>query len=340
MAYAQNTITDPNASNVFATEVETLLAAAGWTRVESLVPSGTFKANVWKSSGASNLCGYDWYLSIQWNTVGTTECTVIIAGTAYDLPSHTISGIPAWLYPSGGGVNASPPGWNEPVTGNGWPGVMINAAPTADTSANGHPNSYGNNAPWLQNVVPSAAFAYWISITKDHVSIFTTTPGLFYHASSLAIDAGWPAAWPNVYGHPIIAVSNGGSPNRGKGGAGISATVIGQGSSQGNNRYGDANLTPNIGTPLPSLNGNYLPAYAWKDAAYLNGYYGAGGAPLYDSPQFGEPIKIGDAIDWYRVYGGSIGDTITIGGATYVLSGPLSQYVSPADASYIAVLVE
>src|SRR5690606_24551100 len=101
-------------------------------------------------------------------------------------------------------------------------------------------------------------------------------------------------------------------------------------------------FTDPIGAMLPALSNDYLPAYAWRPDFYLETLVGAGAG--WTTPTgLGDGLLIGSAIDFYMVAGGSIGDTVTIESATYVLSGPLPFGTTTALSNTkqtIAVLVE
>jgi hypothetical protein len=318
MAYGQNTISNANSSNVYVSALEALLTTAGWTLVESLTPSGTFKTDVWKSAGAGNLAGYDWYLAILWNTIGSQQTVDIIAGGAYDLPSHTISQIPADLQ-SGTKSGAGYVPYAEVGTGDLWGGYMVNVATDTNTQVNWPHTLRSQNKPWHSAITPSSAFGYWFSVTRDHVVMFTTIDGLFYIAGTLHLDANW-------HSYPVPPVLNP-LASTSKFFTGISAALIGIDSSAGGNNanYIAPRVRPNVnvGILLPDVAGNYLPAYAWKREFFLD--------------------HIGSYEDFYFVNGGSVGDTVTIGGGTYVITGPVGPPTTETSFSiqaYVAVLVE
>lgn len=328
MAYAQNTIIDANAANIFAGVLNGLMIDAGWTVVETLTPSTTFRTVVYKSAGTGNAAGYDWYIALMYNTVGTEQQVQIIAGNAYNSGTHILSGI--------GGSAAS----QNPTAGNAYnetsgahmPGYGVNVATDTLTSWSAHGNSMIK--PWFAVIVPSSAFGYWMSVTLDHVGVYTTIPGIFF-ASTLAMDPAYTAL-SFVMTNPIVSAASG----AGIGNAGPSGAIHGQGLSEfaSNNITDTTRPSAKVGAPLPILAGNYLPAYAWRGAWYLTA--GAGGAttsaPAWDNPAFGDGLHIGDAIDYYQVNGGNLGDTVDILGSTYVLSGNLASI----GTLFFAMLVE
>lgn len=328
MAYAQNTIIDANAANIFAGVLDGLMIDAGWTVVETLTPSTTFHTTVYKSAGGSNVAGYDWYIALMWNAIGTEQQVEIIAGNGYDISTHTLKGI-------GGkntsqNPNASGQRYNE-VDGSHFSPYVVNVATNTITTFSTHGGS--QQKPWFAVVVPSSAFGYWMSVTLDHVGVYTTIPGFFF-ASTLAMDSTYTALG-FVMVNPIISAASGpGSV----GDLGPSGAIFGQGQSNFGTDWiqDDTRVSAMVGSPLPILTGHYLPAYAWRGAWYLSG--GNGGSttssPSWDSPAFGDGFHIGDAIDYYQVNRGNLGDTVEILGSTYVLSGLILGQIS------FAMLVE
>jgi hypothetical protein len=333
MAYAQDTITSANASNVFAEALDTLLIAASWSVVETLTPSGTFRTKVYKSDGTLNAAGYDWYIALMWNTVGTEQQVQVISGGAYDDSTHKLSQIP--LAPNS--INGTQIGNNYAleVTGDLWGGYNVNVVTNLATQATcDRSGSALRDKNWFSTITPSSAFAYWMSVTLDHVSIYTTITSAnpqYYFTATLDVDPTWTARPFDVATNPVIAYARV---------AGISASMISPSGTQHINPTSDD--AANIGILLPTLDGTYLPSYAWRDTWYLKSVassYAPGVDPTWDSPQLGDGMLIGKGIDYYRVYGGSLGDTVTIDGSTYVLSGRMIGNNDPAGV-FVAVLVE
>ena len=333
MAYAQNTIISPNASNALAVIVSGLLDDAGWVLEDSGTVSTTYRYEVWKSSAANNQCGYDWYVSLQWNTIGTEQTFDIIAGGAYNSGTKAISQIAA--YP-GGAPGSNPSPYVEATTGDGAGPRPINTATT--TSRNWGSNHTGATTnvsrPWFTEIIPSSAFAYWASITLDHIALFTTinTITANYVAFTLDVDDTY-AALPYTNPTPVVAWHWAST-------LGVSATIVGaSGAVSTSNRR---NPVPGSwgpwGVPLPSLEGEYLDAYAWRPEIYIFNMIGAGGSPAFDNPAFDGRMRVGSAIDLYQVHQGSIGDTVTIDGGTYVL-GRVGSQANPQPQT-VAVLVE
>ncbi|MGB5084578.1 MAG: hypothetical protein WBO09_08195 [Methylocystis silviterrae] len=353
MGYSQDTIISVNAANVFAGILDGLLIAEGWTLVEELLPTGTNTptTRVYKSAGLTNQCGYDWYLALMYKQVGTEAQVRILGGGAYDSGTHIMTQIPAGLQPVTPSSGATQ--YADPVTGDLWGGYNVNIATnTAIQVISLRSGSIAQSWPFFSVIVPSSAFGYWMSVTLDHVAVFTTIPGS-YVVGTLDVDPAWTALVPGDFGNgvavnPVVAYVQNAAPNSTQY-QGISATAIGVPGTQGNTNQlapRASRATP-IGSPLPILDGSYLPAYAWRDAWYLvslnfSNNRSAGGTPAFDHPVMGQGIHIGNSIDWYMVYGGAIGDTVVIAGATYVLSGLLTGSTSDdtPTAAYIAVLVE
>lgn len=356
MAYAQDTIISANAANVFANVLTGLLVEAGWTLVETLSPSGTFTptTKVYKSAAADNQCGYDWYLAIMYKQTGTEAQVRILGGGAYDTGTKIMSQIPADTVPISVSSGRQ---YSEPVTGDLWGGYNVNVATnTSATVTSSRSGASAQNWPFFSIVVPSSAFGYWMSVTLDHVAIFTTIPGS-YVVGTLDVDPDYAALNSAGFGNgvavnPLVAYVQNSNPSTTQF-TGISALAKGVAGTPSNTNQ----LSPRArragpyGSLLPAITGPYLPAYAWRDAWYLASidYQGksSGGSPAFEDTALGGGIHIGDSIDWYMVYGGSIGDTVEIGGATYVLSGQITGSVQPDNSNdfiypgaYVAVLVE
>ena len=357
MAYAQDTIISANAANALATVIDGLLTTAGWTVVETLNPAGSNTPinKVYKSSGGSNAAGYDWYLAMMWKTTGTESWLQLIPGGAYDAGTHIITQIPYGLQHSP--INT----YADYATGDQWGGFNVNVATVSSGNVTpiGTSRTGATTRPWFATIIPSSAFGYWCSVTLDHVALFTTISspnGPFnFLASTLDVDAEWAALnSPPVFGNgvavnPVVAFygegTSGatGAPSKGQG---ISVSILGSNNTQ---RIGaDQRFAGQVGAILPTLTSPWLPAYAWRTAAYQTfadtQSDATGTDPTWDFPRFGDGFHIGDAIDFWQVRGGSIGDTVVIDGGTYVLSGAFNSGggASPitGDPVTFAVLVE
>lgn len=339
MAYAQGTMTSPNPSNDMRTIIDGLLISAGWTLVETLTPSGVFRNSVYKSPGASNLCGYDWYIMLAWQATGSEQVTSIMAGGAYNSTTHVLSqllgsqmGIPA----SGGGI----------VTDNSGLYAMsqtLNASTlTANTSGitiyyqNAANSNVFGSVPGIQTLLPSSAFAYWVSITLDHIFMFTTvssgkhTDGVI---STLARDPGFVAD-TNYFATPLVSWDIQPQFN-------VQGGLKGLASSSAMNYVASIqNFSGPFGPRLPIIHGTYYDAVAWKPYVWMADAQGALSSGTWDGTKLAGGLLIGHVPDFYMVYGGSIGDTVTIDSATYVL-GPLVTATTGLMAGLTAaVLVE
>lgn len=342
MAYAQDTLISANAANAYVTVLKGLLIDAGWTLEDSGVPSTTYAYEVYKSDGTLNDCGYDWYLSIQWNTVGTEQTVDIIGGAAWDDATKRISLIPAAMqgndYSSFGVADR----YASAGDGDLWGPVLVNAATNTlstvtSTIKGGVDGTYAKG--WHSTIIPSSAFACWMSVTLDHVAVFTTVPNA-YVVGTLDVDPAWLTQTFDVCESPLFSARRN-TPSAGTNPAsdGINAGPFGTGAVTANYIAPTFSREPNYGAPLPILEGNYLDAVAWRPRFYMTGLSGASNAaPTFDSPQFAGGLVIGDAIDLYAVTSGSIGDTVEIESATYVLTGPIAG--SGSLATVYALLVE
>ena len=332
MAYAQATITSADAANDLVTVIQGLLTDAGWTLEDTFTPSGTFRVQVWKSDGSLNQAGYDWYLTIKWNTVGTEQNVEIIGGAYYNSAGPTFGMVPARAGASGSGISSNV-NYSEP-DGDMWGKFSINSATgTTKTGAPPHGGQGATIRPWFCDIVPSSAFAYWCSVTLDHFGIFTTiNSSAYYIVGTLDVNPDY-VNLGYVASNPLYSLNQ--SLIWQDGIHGVSATVFGTGTTSADYRNPVTSHSGSWGVALPSITCEYLDAYAWRPAVYLSGLGGNGGSPAFDGPSFSDRILIGEAIDFYEVRAGSIGDTVTIDGGTYVISGPSS----PSNRSF-ALLVE
>lgn len=331
MAYAQNTILDVNAADVLANVLDGLFLTAGWTLEDSMTPSGDYRVKVYKSSALDNQCGYDWFCAVRWDSTGTESFFEVITMGAYDSGTKLATQIAASLSGTGTASGSSSP-YNEPVTGAHCGSLSMNSATSATTTWTTHGESITRD--WFRVIVPSSAFGYWASITLDHVWFTTTiTPPTNYLTTAfcsytLDVDPAW-SALGFVATNPVMMIS---------GGQGCSVSIIGTGTTDNDHRFGTvAGQVDTYGVALPALTSDMLPAYAWRPTPFLSGIdYDA----LEPAISVGGGVRqfiIGEAIDIYAVREGSIGDTVEIDSATYVLSG---NYNNVATLPCFAVLVE
>lgn len=327
MAFAQGTMTSVNASNDLRTIIDGLLTLAGWTLVETLTPSGVFRNSVYKSSGASNLCGYDWYLLVAWQTTGTEQVTSILGYLDYNTGTHVLShGIdgPMGMGPTIGALSIQDTDGGMGIGTNATFPVSTRAATSAAFQTSSIPGgNTGSNAatPGIQSLFPSSAFAYWISITLDHVCLFTTISsgqrgdGVI---STLALDSGYTA--DDNYRHTPLVCWN--TQNNGSSGTfftalGIKTTTAP--SSSTNYVASSTAFTREFGARLPNITGTFYDAVAWKPYVWYNDLAGGLSVGNWTGDQSIGGLLIGQVSDFYLVHGGSIGDTVTIDSATYVL---------------------
>jgi hypothetical protein len=173
-----------------------------------------------------------------------------------------------------------------------------------------------------------------MSVTLDHVGIFTTVAVNAQNAvySTLDMDAAYVAS--GLYDPtPIIGwdIDN----------FLMSSSLYGVPTSNNEFRGIHATFSGVYGSKLPALSDEYYDAYAWRPNVYLDYMNGgtAGANPFQNSAITGE-VLVGTALDIYLVWGGSIGDTVTIDAATYVLTGPMANTMSVGSRPTIALLVE
>jgi len=332
MSYAQDTITSADAANALATALDALFVDAGWETIETLTPSGNYRNRVYKSNAADNLCGYDWFVVMTWTTVGSERYVDLWAGSDYNPTTKVLSHIAA-----GRQVESIGQGNASDSTGAFAPGTINASTYTPGTSAPVF-NAYGANSAsnttiqtrGFHTLTPSSAFAYWASITLDHVAVFTTVAanaqsGVY---STLDLDPIY-AADTSFRPTPIVAWDTTSFA--------ISDGLIGPAGavSSGNYRATKIDYSRSFGSKLPALADEYEVAYAWRPAVYVDSITGSSS---FQDTSFRGGYYMGEAFDIYMVWGGSIGDTVTIDGGTYVLTMPMDPgSVQPCS---IAVLVE
>lgn len=333
MAYAQNTLTSPNAANDFATVVAGLLIGSGWTLVETLTPSGNYRNSIYKSPAASNLCGYDWYIALRWTTVGTENYVQVIPAQAYDSGTKLLSGICGAGFPTATPniVYSSEPttGYTSSTTLN-MATLTVSPAPTTITQR--QKSSTTTTTPGFQTLIPSSAFAYWMSITLDHVAIWTTVSVNSQDCvmSTLNVDPAYVAE--GIYNeNPIVSWDS--TFFR------MSSHLLGVAITSTTYVAAHANYSGVYGAKLPFLVDTYLDAYAWAPEIYLD-YLSLGPSNPIGGTQLVGMAHVGTCPDILMVWGGSIGDTIEVSGSTYVLSNPMTSNTSSEAQPTLAVLVE
>lgn len=352
MAYAQNTITSANAADDFVGVLNGLLIEAGWVEVETLTPSvSTNRNRIYRSPGTTNLCGYDWFLAVSWSTLGTENFVRVIAAEQYNETTNILSGICGATFsetPTSGGGSGAGSGYRSALNTSGHlvsttlnlGTLNTNTSPLTIVCVSGaSSSSTSQSVPGFQTLIPSSAFGYWMSVTLDHVALWTTVATNRQSAvmSSLVLDADFEAE--AIFNHtPLVGWGEGNVP----GGSYL------QGSSHflvsaapTNTVYTAAAITFSgvYGAKLPALSDTYLDAYAWQPYIYLS-YMGQGPVNPTPGTQIAGQIVVGRAPDFLMVWGGSVGDTVEVDSAVYVLTGPMLSSWSTDLRPTIAVLVE
>lgn len=324
MPYAQDTITSADASNDFVNVLDGLLIDAGWTVVETLTPSGNLRNRVYKSAGVSNLCGFDWYLLVSWTTLGTANYVQVIGASEYNAGTHIASGlsgapfgeIPSSSANNGGYKSGLPTTGLFSTTTRNMATFTVTSAPSTISSNYGNSGNQANNTyPGFQTLIDSSAFGYWMSVTLDHVALWTTVAANRQDAviSTLVMDAGYAAS--SLWNHkPIVTFSEAYfQMNAGIIGVAIDAThytAVG------------AEFSGVFGSKLPALTDSYLAAFAWQPYVYFT-YMEQGGSNTTPGTALFGGVVVGRVPDFYLAWGGSIGDTVEVDSATYVLTRPL-----------------
>lgn len=315
MAYSQDTITDVNAANVLVGILDGLLTAEGWETVETITPSGTFRNRIYRSPGTLNLCGYDWYLAVSWNTVGTEQYVRILGAEAYDSGSKILSRIcGAPFVPTSTSIKVCQPVDGRMISATlNLASSVVSASVTNFSTVNGSSSSTSQHNPGFQTIIPSSAFGYWASVTLDHVALWTTVAANSKDAviSSVIVDADYPFQQT-----PIIAFSDDAFE--------MSSAVIGVANTTSKWVGVHANFSGVIGARLPALSNAYDDAYAWQPYIYLD-YFGegSGNPPTLNAMNGG--VTVGRVPDFLLVWGGAVGDTVEVDAATYVLTGPFGS---------------
>ena len=191
-----------------------------------------------------------------------------------------------------------------------------------------------SSTPGFQTLIPSSAFAYWASISLVHFALFTTVAVNKQDAvyTALALDSDYVAA--GLYSpSPVVGWDI--HFRAASGFLGLAGTNVATGIFRSSHMY----YSRPFGAKLPSLSDEYFPAYAWQPHVYIDFLNGGPSGDPFEGTALQGGVHVGHAPDIYLVWGGSIGDTIEILSATYVLTGPLGS--TAADAGLcVALLVE
>lgn len=347
MPYAQDTITSANAADDFVDVLDGLLLAAGWTVVETLTPSGDFRNRVYQSSGLSNLCGYDWYLAVMWTVIGTENYVRVIPFEEYNAGTHVATKFPA-VFSEIPSSSSSPGGYKSARADGSITSTSLNLSTTPvstsmfTVSANygSSSNQYNAAGPGFQTLIPSSAFGYWMSVTLDHVALWTTVATNYQNAviSTLVLDSTYEA-----YGlfsdSPIVCWTSG--SGTGTSGYFQLSSHLAAGINPTTSSYVALGVTFSgvFGAKLPALSDTYLDAFAWQPYVYLS-YMTQGSTNPTPTTQIAGLIAVGQVPDFLMVWGGSVGDTVEVDSATYVLTGALCSNFSSDIRPTLALLVE
>jgi len=350
MAYAQDTITSANAANDFAAVVKGLLVTAGWTLVEELTPSGNFRNAVYKSDGTLNECGYDWYVAVMYTTLGTENFVRVIPFELYDSGTHIASGFPV-VFAQDPTSGSSPGGYKSARLNGLLSSTTLNMATTpvgltgflVSSNYGSSSNQYNNAGPGFQTLIPSSAFGYWASVTLDHVALWTTVAANVQSAvmSTLILEADYTAL--GLFSDSPIVCWTGQSAGTGMTGYFQLSSHLAVGINPTTTEYVAIGATfSNVyGAKLPALSDTYLDAFAWQPFVYLAYMTQGSGAanPTPTTALMGQ-VVVGRVPDFLMVWGGSIGDTVEVELATYVLTGAMLNNFDTDKRPTLALLVE
>ncbi len=334
MAYAQATLTSANASHDFAAVLDGLLIAAGWSVVETLTVGGTVQNKIYKSAGASNLCGYDWYLAVCSTNTGSANYLEVWASEAYNSGTHIMSSICGGPQAPGVPLGSSIAGSTFSNTVNGdASGATLNMSTKSLSPVRTSITTYSfgtntaNTVPGFSTLLPSSAFAYWMSVSLDRVGLFTSlaSGAVAQHAvySTVAFDSVYKAD-ARFKDTSIVCWQDFNSSTASAGFLISSGLIAASAPSSGNYTGSHFNFSQPFGSKLPILADTFDVAYAWAPHIYVDAING-GGVPPFPGTVFSGGIHAGAVPDFYLVYGGSVGDTVTVGGATFVLCPLLAQ---------------
>lgn len=336
MTYITNSLTSANPAADLYTAMAAALSSAGFTLVDTVVIS-TRTHKVWKCAAANNAHGLDWYLDVAYTTTGAGH---IWLGMFEDYNATTHVGYRG-IYNSTADTN------NAEATYYSRYGATGYALETNWTTVT-------NNVSVIQTQISN--FAYWISITGDRVIAMTSVrPTDVIYVGMF--DPYTP--WANKIGgllFPLIACTIN-SPSS-EGGSEISYVSAMNLPPTVGSSADPASLTrhPPITSLLQSAayrynNVNIYTAYnpgpnSTTSRPQGSGYGGANGFvdtltnDYYDIPRGGKLIVAVTWADRYNVTIGTLkdillfaaqavtrGDTVTITGSDWVLSGQNSNRV-------------
>lgn len=204
MTYHQLAIAaGPNPGGALQTALESALTSEGWMPDHD-ASVGTRRARVYLSPGSSNKAGYDWYLAIMWDTVGTGFFRVA-AGEELDTPNELL------LRAATGWNNAGPtPGAASGDGSMGADGATWGAIDLLSTSSTLTPIGPGagtTTGVGGLNSLPTGGFTVHLGVTLDVVTGTFTAPVNPSNSHFLfsTLDTGYP---DTHYGEFIGPVSN------------------------------------------------------------------------------------------------------------------------------------
>lgn len=358
MSYASGTINSATPVAQFKAAVAALFTASGWTLAGSgTTASATYNYEVYKSAGGSNQCGYDWHVAIIWKEAGYF---FLVAGDSYnptttELGAALVSGgqsMPSSKRPLGlfSAYNAGSSGLYPRIAS-----FKISDCVASELNTGRVVSNTGFITGGMRFTPPaSTAFGYWISVTKDHVVYGTTVAQGVGAAWTVALDAEYAAITMSKSTTPVFVVGTGYAENS------LVApmdqgNILFSGALQLTTSSADARgvnmrLASQKGPTLPTLTSDLGVATASRPIVMMSQPikvpYSAGAT---DTTAFGgdwvDHIVVGRGIDLYRVRGGSIGDTVTIGSDQYVIITGFNEFTAaiPGASSpgiSIAVKVE
>lgn len=258
----------------------------------------------------------------------------VTAGEFYNTGTHVLTGqLTGSFGPTGGGSTIASSNTDGTIeTSGGRNASTFKTSTTRGSITYDQTTVPVTTAAVFSTLIPSSAFGYWMSTTLDHVAIFTTVSGNSNNGvvSTLVLDSAYAAS--SLFDHaPLV----GWDQNDGflmsshfKGVARSSTTYV----------SAHAKASGVYGSKLPALADTYLGAFAWAPHVYLD-YLTQGSANPTPNTQIDGGIHVGYVPDILMAWGGSMGDTITVSGVTYVLTGPLTSFAANLQPT-LAVLVE
>lgn len=184
MTYITGTITDPNPGPALYALIGPAFTSAGMTLVDTVVISArTHK--IWLSPGASNAIGKDFYYDVAYTTAGAGQLFIGVMeffDAATDLGYRMQWNGNVAVKPSDA-VYFSPFGATGATLEAGASGVNPHAGNGADQDSNAN------------LAIGTAAFGYWITITKDRViAMVSASPTRMVYAGTYIPNAVFAAA--------------------------------------------------------------------------------------------------------------------------------------------------